>query len=427
MPQHNISHVWRHTGHRGAEPHALLRLVAVPVAHHVQGQRVSLDGQLNLAIVSLLPVMRPLLPLLLLLLAQPALDDELELEHGALGNVNRRGPRRVLLLVLHLRSGVGVPGAELGDVAAHDDALAKGGFNVDSETNRDHGLHRSRVARVRFALLVALGLRRLLLLGFRGHVGLDGEIAVSIVRDVPDVDVVELLKQGVLLALGERSLGVLLRERRLHLFRLLNEQLGLDLDEPSEDGGALGRGDVIALLHRSRLEVDVPLPRLADVGDVLRLRVARVALAEGVRVLAHGRGGLDVVLVRRALAVRVGDAGRGVGDALGLLVRAHDGGGLGRLRGYRVVVQLGGPRGHVRVVMRLAVAHGLVVHVAAVLLRVNHEGALPFPTRENARIRGAGARGFGAPGDAKNAWSGRAGLESDHGGHRGGRGDQHRR
>ena len=31
--------------------------------------------------------------------------------------------------------------------------------------------------------------------------------------------------------LGERSLGVLLRERRFHLFRLLDEQLGLDLDE----------------------------------------------------------------------------------------------------------------------------------------------------------------------------------------------------
>ena len=136
----------------------------------------------------------------------------------------------------------------------------------------------------------------------------------------------------------------------------------------------------------SRLEVDVLGAGLADVRDVLGLEAAGVAFAEGVRVLAHGGCRVDVVLVRGSRAVLLGDGGGRVGDVLRLFVRADHGGGFGVRGRDGVVVELGGPRGLVRVDVGLAVADGHVVHVAVVLLllRANDEGA--FPPRRRFRI-----------------------------------------
>ena len=241
MPQYNISHVWRHAGHRDAGA------TCVP-APRCRPSRTPRPGTVRLLSLSAEPCDRlppasdaPAASLLLLLLAQPALDDELELEHGALRNVNRRGPRRVLLLVLHLRSGGGVPGASSG-MSPHTTTPSPkavltlipkrtgtvGCVGAGSRWSGSLSWSPSTASSACFCLCFGVTL------------DLDGEITVSIVHDVPDVDIVELLEQGVLLALGERSLGVLLRERRFHLsFVSWTRATRSRSREPSEDGGAL--------------------------------------------------------------------------------------------------------------------------------------------------------------------------------------------
>ena len=267
----------------------------------------------------------------LLLGRTPARDHELELELRALRQTHGATPGFRLHAVLHRDTERAVPRAELGQIAAHHHALAELRLHVHGEA---HGHQSGRdaffgsrgasaSARVRARVSPAASGRHAVVAQGNTDVarvtasGLSGKsLDVVVLRDVVFIEaqVVKLLEQSVFFTLGHVRGLVLLRQARLHLRRLVQHQVALDLHQALQDARR-ARGDgVVAHANRARLLVDEALARRREVGQVIRLARVAEAAVRLVRARAHGL----VVHVRRLLlAVR----GRLVVLVLAVLVR----------------------------------------------------------------------------------------------------------